>query len=413
MKRVLIVNNNMEFFEALSEGLVLQSYQVFSCNKTETMVQKLQRCTPDLVIFDSDIDEVTMSTLLNDLATYDSNIPAIVLWKSENSSIKPNFEKTPILTAFVENDGNIEKLIYNVQKILPHFRFTDTFLRGEYDAAIGHILGNSVLKKVLGNGGTGIVFLAEHQITKKPVAIKVLSPNVYNEPSSIRRFLREASTLATIDHPNIVKILDADVQDGIYYLVMEYIKGTSLLELLNQKGKLPYPEAVQIISQVGQGLWEAHKKMILHRDLKPSNILISAKDHKVKIIDFGLARQVPKKEEIKEDITKEGIILGTPGYMPPEQALSKQLTESADIYSLGVTLYRCVTGKDPFPGNDLSTLLAQIKGNFPYASQVEPTVPEELSKIISKMMAKEKRNRYNSMEFVLQDLSKFSSTNKK
>ncbi|HON44257.1 MAG TPA: protein kinase, partial [Planctomycetota bacterium] len=321
MKRVLVVNNNLEFIEALAEGLTLKSYQVISCNKPQSLLAKIQKCTPDLIILDSETTDINTTALLNELFQYDPKIPSIVLWKAEEGKQKPEFENTPFVTSFVEKDGDIGKIIRNVQKLLPQFRFTDKFLIGDYHSAVGQTLGNCVLKRMLGSGGTGIVYLADHKVTKNPVAVKVLSPSLYNEPAAIMRFIREASVLASIDHPNIVKILDTDKQDGIYYLVMEYIHGTSLLELLKKKGKLPYQRATHIIRQAGSGLWAAHKKMILHRDLKPSNILISNEDHKVKIIDFGLARQVSCEEEI----TKEGIIIGTPGYIPPEQCLNQQL----------------------------------------------------------------------------------------
>ena len=179
------------------------------------------------------------------------------------------------------------------------------------------------MQKLIGVGGTGIVYLGEHQTLKIPVAVKILSPVFYNDGETIRRFLREASILADMEHPNIVQILNADKQDGIYFLLMRYIQGDSFYNFIRQQQKLDYARAAKIILAVARGLAAAHDNLILHRDVKPSNILISQDESVVKIIDFGLARHVQKDDRI----TELGVVLGTPGYMSPEQYFDDILDE--------------------------------------------------------------------------------------
>lgn len=400
MKRVLLVNDNWDLLDIVAEALLMKSYQVIICNKSERALEKIKKHSPDLIISKIEMDGMSGKELVEHLKNHKENIPVIFLTSRSLSKYQKKFKNTENVKVLMEKKGDFKHLLEEVDKILPPIIFSEKFLSGDYKSALGKSLGNAILKEIIGIGGTGIVYLGTHQVLNISVAVKVLSPSVYNEPSTILRFLREAQVLASIDHPNIIQILDANKQEGIYFLIMQYLHGRSLMDLLKQEEKLHYGKAGNIILKVARGLAAAHKKMILHRDVKPSNILISEDGDIVKIIDFGLARRVKKEDEI----TKDGVVMGTPGYISPEQCLNQSLDETSDIYSLGATFYRAITGKEPFDGSSLTKLFAQLKGNFVMPHVLEPTIPLKISEIICKMLAKNRHERYQNMENVIEDL---------
>ncbi|NUM33164.1 MAG: protein kinase [Candidatus Brocadiae bacterium] len=400
MKRVLLVNDNWDLLDIVAEALLMKSYQVIICNKSEKALEKIEKHNPELIISKIEMNGIHGKNLVAHLTTHQEKIPIIFLASRYLSKYQKQFKDMENVKVLPEKKGNVKLLLEEVERILPQGIFSESFLSGDYRSALGKPLGNAILKEILGIGGTGIVYLGVHQVLDIPVAVKVLSPSVYNEPETILRFLREAKVLASIQHPNIIQILDANKQEGIYFLIMRYIHGRSLMDILKQEGKFPYNKAGNIILKVARGLAAAHKQMILHRDVKPSNILISNDGEIVKIIDFGLARRVKKEEEI----TKDGVVLGTPGYISPEQCLNQSLDETSDIYSLGATFYRAITGKEPFGGSSLTKLFAQLKGNFVLPHVLEPSIPMKISEIISKMLAKNKHERYQNMENVIEDL---------
>lgn len=400
MKRVLVVNDNMDVLEILAEALIMKSYQVIMCNKSQKVMEKIQKHNPDLIIAKMQMAGMSGKDLVAQLKAYNATIPLILLASRFISRYEKQFQSETNVRVVAEKNGDLTSLLVEVDKILPQGIFSEKFLSGDYKSALGKTLGNCILRDIIGMGGTGIVYVGEHQSLNIPVAVKVLSPTVYNEPSTVRRFLREARVLAAIQHPNIIQILDAAKQEGIYFLVMQYLKGQSLMDLIKQEERIHYIRAGKIILKVARGLGAAHKQMILHRDVKPSNILISSDEETVKIIDFGLARRVVREEEI----TKEGIVLGTPGYISPEQCLNQNIDETSDIYSLGATFYRAITGKEPFDGSNLTKLMAQLKGNFVLPHLIDKTIPIKISEIISKMLAKRRDARYQNMENVIEDL---------
>ncbi|NMC20628.1 MAG: serine/threonine protein kinase, partial [Thermogutta sp.] len=215
-------------------------------------------------------------------------------------------------------------------------------LRGRRD----FFLGKYRLLRLLGHGGMGEVYLAEHVTMHRRAAIKLISPRISRNPQAVEQFLTEARSIAALDHPNIVHAYNVDTFGDQYYLVMEYVEGESLQELVNAHGPLPIPEAADVIRQCAEGLSHVHERGILHCDIKPANLLINAQGV-VKILDLGMARLI-QGERAAGSQPQDGL-LGSVDFMAPEMAMqSGSLDRRADIYSLGCTFFFALTGRAPF-----------------------------------------------------------------
>ena len=269
----------------------------------------------------------------------------------------------------------------------------------------GYFLGKYRLLDHLGTGGMSSVFLAEHPLMRRRVAIKVLPRNRVHDSSYLARFHREARAVASLDHPNIVRAFDVDNEDDVHYLVMEYIEGHDLKSLVERDGPLPYRTAADFMRQAADGLAHAHQAGLIHRDVKPANLLVDAKQV-VKLLDMGLART---SDEVDASLTKDHDerMLGTVDYLAPEQALDSHLVDPrADIYSLGCTLYFALTGRPPFAEGTLAqrVLMHQSK-EPPDIVATRPDVPPGLVAICRRMMAKSPAARYQSGVEVSQALA--------
>src|SRR5438045_2689896 len=243
--------------------------------------------------------------------------------------------------------------------------------------------------ELLGSGGMGSVYLCEHKLMRRRVAVKVLPTAKAAEPSSLERFYREARAVAALDHPNIVHAYDIDQDDNLHFLVMEYVDGANLQDMVNKSVTMAVNRASHYIRQAALGLENAHEAGLVHRDIKPGNILVD-RAGVVKILDMGLARFFHDEEDV---LTKkfDDNVLGTADYLAPEQALdSHDVDIRADIYSLGATFYFCLTGRTPFHEGSVAQKLIwhQTRQPKPIRS-LRPDVPEELVAIVDKMMAKD------------------------
>ncbi len=251
----------------------------------------------------------------------------------------------------------------------------------------------------LGRGGMGVVYKAQDTTLDRVVAFKVLPPQVQKNPKAIELFLREAKAAARLTHPNIVTIYDAAEERGEYFIVMEFVEGQSLKEVLEKQGKLPLKAGLLIAIQLLRGLSYAHSKGIVHRDIKPPNLLWAQKDRLVKITDFGLARAI---EEGRGSFTQ---MTGTPFYMAPEQILGGEVDHRVDLYATGATLYELFTGTVPFREGDV--LYHHVHTTPRPPREIEPAIPNALSDLIIKCLEKKPENRYPSVDAALEELRRF------
>ena len=263
-------------------------------------------------------------------------------------------------------------------------------------------LGDFKLLKKLGQGGMGEVYLANQVSLDRQVALKILSKEMAKKPDFVERFVREARSMAKIDHPNAVKVYAADSDKGLNYLGIEYIDGQSMQDWIDQLGTLSIGDSINVILSCADALNHAHELSLIHRDIKPDNILVTKKGV-VKVADFGLAKALDDEDM---SMTQSGTGLGTPLYMPPEQARdAKNVDHRTDIYALGCTFYYFLTGKLPFEGGSvLKLIVAKEKGQYPAARSINSKIPEKLSLMIDKMIQKEARHRYSSCAEIMNDL---------
>lgn len=251
----------------------------------------------------------------------------------------------------------------------------------------------------VGTGGMSDVYKAKDHALGRYVAIKVLKSEFSEDTNFVSKFRTEAQSAAVLEHPNIVNIYDVGSENGIHYIVMEYVEGITLKTYIEKKGQLTYKEALSIAIQVGRGIQAAHAKNIVHRDIKPQNIIIST-DGKVKVTDFGIARAVSEN-------TIHSDVMGSVHYASPEQARNGYVSNRSDIYSLGIVMYEMVTGRVPFDGDStVAVAIQHLQDEMDPPSKYAPNLPISLEKIIQKCTQKSPDRRYDSMESLLIDLRK-------
>lgn len=254
--------------------------------------------------------------------------------------------------------------------------------------------------KTIGEGGMANVYLANDNILERKVAIKVLRGDLSSDEKFIRRFKREALSVSNLSHPNIVEVYDVGEEDGNYYIVMEYIEGKTLKQLLQKRGALTLTEVIDIMSQLTDGLSHAHEAYIIHRDIKPQNIMIED-NGLIKITDFGIAMALNSTQ-----LTQTNSVMGSVHYLPPEQANGKGSTIKSDIYSLGILMYELLTGSVPFKGDTaVEIALKHMKEKIPSIRKQNPTIPQSIENIVLKATAKNPKNRYDSVREMHNDLA--------
>jgi len=257
---------------------------------------------------------------------------------------------------------------------------------------IGKMLGNryEILEK-LGGGGMAIVYKGRDTYLNRYVTVKVLRPEFTSDEDFISRFRREAQAVASLSHPNIVNIHDVGQEEGVHYLVMEYVRGDNLKAIIKKKGRLFPAEAVRIAVQVCEALEHAHQNNIVHRDVKPHNILITH-DGRAKLTDFGIAM-----EATSGTITRSDTIVGSVHYLSPEQVRGETATARSDIYAVGILLYEMLTGKQPYSGDTpIAVAMKHIQETPPPVDEVNPDVPPELAAVVMRAMEKRPEQRYGS-----------------
>ncbi len=253
----------------------------------------------------------------------------------------------------------------------------------------------------LGEGGMAIVYRAHDLITDKDVAVKMMKPETAQDKVNLSRFEREARAAASLNHPNIVKVVNVGSYQGIPYMVNEFVDGQNLRQVLDVRGKFSFLEACDIMYQLCQAVMYAHAHGVIHRDIKPANIFLT-QDGSIKLGDFGIATF-----RNSAHVTRSEIVVGSVHYIAPEISKGNPATPKSDIYSMGVTFFELVTGRVPFDGdNNISIALAHVKEKFPSIKKFNPKTPDTISRIIYKAVEKDPNDRYLSAEYMGKDIEK-------
>ena len=272
----------------------------------------------------------------------------------------------------------------------------------ELPGLLGQLVGERYqVERRLGEGGMGEVYLARHVLIGRPCALKVMSPSLSQDPDAVSRFNREATSASRISHPNVCAVYDFGLTpEGLVYLAMEYVEGSTLSALLDESGPLKVDRAAALVAQCAAGLMAAHELGIVHRDLKPENIMVlSGRERETaKLVDFGIAKAMESLPG--ERVTKSGFVVGTPEYMSPEQLAGDPVDGSSDQYSLALVFYRLITGTLPFAGNSLQETLVKRLTDPPRPlseSRPEAAFPVGLQRVLDRALARDPGERYPSV----------------
>ncbi|MEQ9411425.1 MAG: serine/threonine-protein kinase [Fuerstiella sp.] len=275
------------------------------------------------------------------------------------------------------------------------------------------VIGTYVLMDRVGRGGMGQIFRARHQLMKREVAIKFMLPPTNYTGDAVARFRREVEAAAKLDHPRIVRALDAGERDGAWYLVMEYVSGLTLRDLVKKDGRLSVTQTLNIVCQIADALQYAHRKGVIHRDIKPSNVLFCRDNNEIKVLDMGLASLTRQPRDDDSDatasiITSSGQVLGTVDYMAPEQFQdATSAGPSADFYSLGCTLHYLLTGRPPYSGQDYVTRAMKHRLDpIPDLSTVRPEVTPSVQRLFEWLLEKDPTKRCRDASILIQEVNR-------
>ena len=275
----------------------------------------------------------------------------------------------------------------------------------EQDPLLGTTFAGCKILEKVGQGGMGAVYKAQHLTLDKTVCIKVLAPNLSKDPRNIDFFLREARSVAKLEHPNIVKVYDFGDENKVYFIMMSYIDGQSLDGIIKEKGPFSIEAATDMLITVLEGLEHAHSKTIIHRDIKPANILLDQKGE-THIVDFGLARSITEEKEL----TMAGEMIGTAYFMSPEQCLAAKVDHRADLYSIGATFFYLITGRYPFEGKtSIEVIHKHVSEPLPNIVRLFPDTPLWVAKILEKSMTKKPEDRYQTAAELKADFIKYKN----
>lgn len=330
----------------------------------------------------------------------------------EPTPLLTELAKFPVLVGLSEHSRPALDELRAALRQYPLTAFQQSCLRQHRAAQL--LVGPYVLLDKLGEGGMGEVYKARHAKLGRLVAIKLIRPDKLTTSTAAKRFLREVRATAKVDHPRIVRALDADSCQNRHFLVMELVNGIDLARLVVQQGPLTIPNAVQVLFEVALALESLHESGIVHRDLKPTNLMLEHQTGQVKLLDLGLSRIVHSETdngEASEALTMAGAIIGTPDYMAPEQCQNAAAADiRSDLYSLACVLYFLLTGQVPYPGGTaISKMTRQMTEPFPDVRALRPNVPPGLVAILRKLVAKSPAKRYQTPAQLIADVAEFKS----
>jgi tRNA A-37 threonylcarbamoyl transferase component Bud32 len=264
-------------------------------------------------------------------------------------------------------------------------------------------IGDYTILGLIGSGAMGRVYLAHDVQLDRHVAVKVLNPVKARDPAARRRFIRESQTAASVEHPHVMTIHQVGEHAGLPYIVMQHLEGCTLSSHHRAAGHLPLPEVLRIGREIAEGLSAAHRRGLVHRDIKPDNIFLAGEDRSVRIIDFGLARDVGADAA---KLTVEGAVVGTPAYMPPERISDHELDAKSDLFGLGVTLYELLADRLPFEGRSMVAMLAAVsRGDPKPLAEAAPGVPPAVCNLVMRLIAHNKAARPHDAHAVALELA--------
>jgi len=274
----------------------------------------------------------------------------------------------------------------------------------------GHQVGRFTIVRTIGEGGMGVVYLAQDPDFKREVALKVLHSDIASNPTKRKRFVREGKFLNALTHTGIASVYEVGEADDRVFIAMEYVEGPTLTVEIKKKGRLPVERALKMGRHIASALGEAHEMGIIHRDVKPDNVIVCEGD-KVKILDFGIAKSsdpLPvSTDDTTADLTTKGQLLGTPAYMSPEQAKGLPVDQRSDVFSMGIVLYEMLTGRRPFAGETWQELIIAVNRETPKPmKQFNQDVSDELQKIVDRCLQKSAEPRYKNCAGVAAALDK-------
>jgi serine/threonine protein kinase len=283
---------------------------------------------------------------------------------------------------------------------------TQTFYAPSFELAIGSLFaGRYQIIEELGRGGMGRVYKVLDREINEKIALKILKPEISADEKTIERFRNELKFARKISHQNVCRMYDLAKEGGVYYITMEYVSGEDLKSTLERVGQISVGKTLKIAKQICKGLVEAHRLGVTHRDLKPHNIMID-REGEVRIMDFGIARSITTT-----GITESGVMIGTPEYMSPEQALGESIDHRSDIYSFGVILFELLTGMVPFQGDTAVSVALKQKTEIPSEPKsFNPQIPGDLNALILKCLEKDRKKRFQSADEILQEIFKIEKT---
>jgi len=277
-------------------------------------------------------------------------------------------------------------------------------------------LGQYRLKRLLGSGGMGVVYLAEHELLKRPCVIKLIQPSKAGDPLVLARFQREVQFTAKLSHWNTIEIFDYGVTaDGTFYYVMEYLPGMSLAEMVERYGPLPPERVIYLLRQTCDALHEAHSAGLIHRDIKPGNIFVAQRGgvyDVAKLLDFGMVKPLDEGQSVQ--LTNLGMVAGSPLFMSPEQAMGEANPDArSDIYSLGAVAYYALTGRPPFEGDRIMmVLMAHVRDEVVPPSRHNSRIPADLEQVVLKCLAKAPIERYQDVVGLAEALGRCEAANR-
>lgn len=403
MKRIQLIEADAKHEQVLRSQLADQGFQVTVSLNIDEARKQLHEIVPDLLVISLNLDDPLFFEFYRWLCrTFPwSKIPRLFISGDKLTEIARELEIEENEEIF-SKPIDIARFISTIKQLSAlrsgAFKKTDE----DYLAAVpGRKIGSVIIKEEIGRGGMGAVFLGYQETLERRVAVKLLLPDKMGDPFAMQRFQREAVAIAGLKSPHIVQVFDfGEIDHNVFYISMEYLEGKTLEQYVKEKKKLSIAETLPIISQVAGGLIVAHDAGMVHRDIKPSNLIMDKKNH-VTITDFGLVQ--PRK---KTEKTQSGTIIGSPHYMPPEQASGEAMDARSDIYSLGIIFYRLIVGEVPFTGeNPVKIMLRHINDPLPDPRASVPAVPVKAAGIIKKMTEKNPAHRYPECRTLLADLA--------